>query len=74
MPIFEYRCGKCGHEFEQIVGSSGTAECPKCGSGKLDKKFSVFAAQTGGSAKAQAPAMPCGMCGDPRGAGSCQFD
>ncbi len=74
MPIFEYRCGKCGHEFETLISSSSKPECPKCGSSKLDKKLSVFAAQTQTAQSRQATPMPCGTCGDPRGSGSCQFD
>ena len=32
MPIFEYRCTKCEHEFEDIVSSSAPAPvCPECG-------------------------------------------
>jgi putative FmdB family regulatory protein len=32
MPIYEFACGKCGHEFEDIVAmSSGAPACPKCG-------------------------------------------
>ncbi len=71
MPIFEYRCEKCGHEFEALVSSSQKADCPKCGSSKLDKKFSVFAAQTTESGPKAASPLPCGMCGDPRGPGAC---
>jgi putative FmdB family regulatory protein len=32
MPIFEYRCTKCEHEFEDIVRSSDPPPvCPNCG-------------------------------------------
>ncbi len=42
MPIFEYRCGDCGHEFEELVlESSGPARCPKCGKKKLAKLLSL---------------------------------
>jgi putative FmdB family regulatory protein len=32
MPIFEYRCTKCEHEFEDILAASAPAPpCPQCG-------------------------------------------
>ncbi|HKO05880.1 MAG TPA: zinc ribbon domain-containing protein [Candidatus Acidoferrales bacterium] len=33
MPLYEYRCGKCGHTFEKIerVNASERKKCPKCG-------------------------------------------
>lgn len=33
MPLYEYKCRKCGHRFEKIesVNSSITKKCPKCG-------------------------------------------
>ncbi len=76
MPIFEYRCSKCGHEFETLVTGASKPECPKCGAEKLEKKFSVFSAQTAtpGPKTTTSMPIPCGSCGDPRGAGSCGFD
>ncbi len=71
MPIFEYACRACGHEFETLVRASDTPSCASCGSPELDKKLSVFAAQ-----KAEAPALPgpCGACGNPGGPGSCALN
>jgi putative FmdB family regulatory protein len=33
LPLYEYKCVKCGHRFEKIesVGASETKKCPKCG-------------------------------------------
>jgi len=33
MPIYEYKCTKCGHVFEVMAGFSanGTRKCEKCG-------------------------------------------
>jgi putative FmdB family regulatory protein len=71
MPIYEYACRACGHEFETLVRASETPNCASCNSAELEKKLSVFASQ---SAKA-APAMSaCGTCGDPRGPGSCAIN
>ena len=30
MPIFEYICKECEHEFEALVFGKQKAECPKC--------------------------------------------
>ena len=67
MPIYEYACRACGHEFETLVRGAETPACERCASAELEKKLSVFAAQ---SSSGDAPAA-CGTCGDPRGPGSC---
>ncbi|MGQ0653094.1 MAG: FmdB family zinc ribbon protein [Betaproteobacteria bacterium] len=71
MPIYEYACRACGHEFETLVRGAETPSCASCSSAELDKKLSVFSAQ-----KAEAaPVMgACGTCGDPRGPGSCSIN
>lgn len=44
MPIFEYRCSTCGHEFELLVlRSSDSARCPSCAGEELAKRFSLTA-------------------------------
>jgi putative FmdB family regulatory protein len=72
MPIFEYICKECKHEFEALVYGSEKTECPACHSKKLEPQLSVFAVATKTSS---APSMtspgPCGRCGDPRGPGAC---
>ena len=35
MPIFEYICKKCDHQFEALVYGQQNAECPKCHGSKL---------------------------------------
>lgn len=44
MPIFEFKCNKCGREFERLVFTSENdeVECPACGSNETTKEFSVF--------------------------------
>jgi putative FmdB family regulatory protein len=41
MPVYEYRCRDCGHEFEiqQSMSEDALTECPSCG-GDLRKVFS----------------------------------
>ena len=71
MPIFEYVCKHCGHEFETIVRGSQKAQCPKCEGSRLEQKLSVFAVAAGESKSA--PSMSsgngggCCACGDPSG-------
>jgi len=75
MPIFEYVCKECDHEFEAIVMGGKKAECPKCHSHKLAPQLSVFAVSAKGSSSRASAAAPgaCGSCGDPRGPGSCSM-
>jgi putative FmdB family regulatory protein len=78
MPIFEYICQECQHEFEALVFGRDKAACPKCQSKKLNPQLSVFAVSTTGisargGAGAPAPTGACGSCGDPRGAGACSL-
>ena len=62
MPIFEYACSDCGHEFELFVRSAAAvaeSTCPQCHSQRIDKRFSTFASTMrtigGGSAVNSAP-------------------
>ena len=34
MPIFEYICKECHHQFEALVYGKEKAECPKCHNGE----------------------------------------
>ena len=42
MPIYEYRCEKCGERVEVLVrGGGATPHCPHCGSPLLTKLISA---------------------------------
>ena len=71
MPIFEYVCKECDHQFEALVYGKEKAECPKCQSSNLAPQLSVFAVSPRGSSAAPSAGGACGSCGDPRGPGSC---
>jgi putative FmdB family regulatory protein len=45
MPIYEYECKRCRHQFECLLlpGSSDTPRCPTCGGVDLDRLLSGFA-------------------------------
>ena len=55
MPIFEYICEECQHEFEALVMGKDKAACPKCQSKKLAPQLSVFAvsAKSGATASSR---------------------
>jgi putative FmdB family regulatory protein len=40
MPLYAYSCQTCEAEFEILVRSSDTPECPACGSRKLTQQVS----------------------------------
>ena len=43
MPIYEYGCKSCGHQFEEIqkVSDAPLSVCPKCGDEGLKKLISA---------------------------------
>ena len=63
MPIYEYVCQDCEHEFEYLVRGSEKPSCPSCGRKRLDKRFSVPAAHTAGVSQPACPARDAGACG-----------
>jgi putative FmdB family regulatory protein len=73
MPIFEYTCKECNHQFEALVFGKDKAACPKCQSKKLEPQLSVFAMSAKGSGSSAPNTGACGSCGDPRGPGACSM-
>jgi putative FmdB family regulatory protein len=45
MPIYEYRCERCGHELEalQKISDAPLTDCPACGESALKKLISAAA-------------------------------
>lgn len=41
MPIYEYRCEKCGCDFEELVFGDAVPPCPKCASPETHKLMSA---------------------------------
>lgn len=76
MPVYEYSCEGCGHDLELLVMGSAKPVCPDCGSKKLQRKFSTFAARQG---MASTPSCADGGCPGSRGgksacaSGGCPF-
>ncbi len=65
MPIYEYKCKKCDHVFEEFVFSSNTGSediiCPVCGEKNADKLMSAFSAA--GTSSIGSGASSCGPSG-----------
>lgn len=78
MPIYEYICSDCKHQFETLVrNSKETPACPECKSTRLKRKLSTFSASVpashGGCAHqsvcpSASPSCGCGCgCGHKHG-------
>jgi len=65
MPIFEFRCSKCNHVFEEFVFSSNVdtskLECPQCGEKNVQKLMSAFSSSMGSTGGSRASS--CGSSG-----------
>jgi putative FmdB family regulatory protein len=50
MPVYEYRCNACGHEFEewQKITDEAVKTCPKCSKRKVERLISMTAFQLKG--------------------------
>jgi len=62
MPIFEFKCRKCGEPFEVLFRSredKASVACPKCGSKKAERLLSAFAGKIGNTS---AGGAECGSC------------
>lgn len=49
MPIYEYRCVACGHQFEALVRAQDTPACEQCQSTDLERLLSMFAVSSEGT-------------------------
>ncbi len=72
MPIFTYQCKQCGEECELLVARfDSEAECPKCGSAKLEKQPSRFAAVQHKGPRSCASRNDCPSAGSHQCGGGC---
>ena len=66
MPIYEYKCNRCGKEFEQLVFSSDREDdiaCPSCGrkdTSRVLSSFSQGSARTAGAGGRPSSCAPSG--------------
>jgi len=42
VPLYEYECRACGHQFEALVRGSDAPTCPSCKSDQLERLLSAF--------------------------------
>ncbi len=51
MPIYEYRCERCGHELEKMqkINDPPLIDCPECGEPALKKQISAAGFRLKGS-------------------------
>jgi len=70
MPMYEYACKKCDHQFETLVRGNETVECPKCESTKLERLISVPGAPRTGASNSLP--MSCSPDLPPCGPGCCR--
>lgn len=54
MPIYDYRCRKCAHRFEQVVKPDETPACPACGAADPERFFPFSAAVSTGKTRERA--------------------
>lgn len=52
MPIFDFRCKTCAHEFEAIVREARPATCPSCHGVELERLISSFAVSSASTRQA----------------------
>lgn len=67
MPLYEYRCNECQHEFEKMLRfseSNTLPACPQCNSAQTRKKLSAVA--TIGAGDSGSSGYAGGSC-SPRG-------
>lgn len=70
MPLFEFKCRECGHEFESLVTTRTVADvrCPQCENKSLER---VIALPATGRVAENRPSSNCTSDGPPCGAPWC---
>lgn len=61
MPIYEYKCLKCGTKFEllrSMDSSDDDISCPKCGAAKPEKQFSSFSSSSDKNSSCESGVCP----------------
>lgn len=63
MPLYEFRCKSCNHEFEELVLRIGAlAPCPACRSADVARLMSTFSARSSDGAGGYAPVSSGSGC------------
>jgi len=59
MPLREYKCKKCGYEFEDLVNDNDVVFCKKC-NGEVDLRMSAFSSVIEGGTSNESVDMKIG--------------
>jgi putative FmdB family regulatory protein len=71
MPLYDYACRRCNHEFESLVGSADEpVDCPECNSRRTERLMSVPAKPRSDSSSL---ATTCNPQLPPCGPGCCRM-
>jgi putative FmdB family regulatory protein len=46
MPLYDFRCRRCSHEFETLVRGQEPAVCPACHSDDVERLLAAFAVRS----------------------------
>jgi putative FmdB family regulatory protein len=46
VPLYDFHCRRCEHEFEALVRSGDVPSCPQCRGSDLERLLSTFALST----------------------------
>jgi len=67
MPIYEYSCDQCGHQFEWLVRTNQDKPvCPACNGQQLTRKLSLPVAHTHSGPACPIKELSNGACCAPR--------
>jgi len=64
MPLYTYKCKKCGHEEEALVigGRGEPKKCEKCSSKQLERRFGKFSCGGDNSGKSSGSSCNASTC------------
>lgn len=57
MPIFDFKCVKCGHRFEELVRGDQVPACPNCAAGNAEREFPLSVAVSTPKSRARTSAI-----------------
>ncbi len=68
MPVYDYKCAKCGHRFELLrsISQRDDAACPRCGSAVMrvyEGKWALGKPSAGGGCSCGGNCKGCSGCG-----------
>jgi putative FmdB family regulatory protein len=69
VPIYEYVCMACEEHFEELVRNGEEPDCPQCGTAKVRRQLSTFAAHGSTPQPSFGGSAGGGCCGGSCGCG-----